>query len=64
LIGEDIEGTKEIDLSERVKPYGLAVDWGPATRGKVRLSKSAKLSARQSELLDRLAEPQVGGGKN
>ncbi len=54
-ISDDIEGTKEIDLVERIKPFGLVVDWGPATRGKVRLSKAAKLSARQSELLDQLA---------
>ncbi len=59
IVRDDIEGIREIDLVERVKNYGLVVDWGPATGGKVRIGKSAKLSVKQKMLFDQL----MGDGK-
>jgi predicted metalloprotease with PDZ domain len=56
LIRDWIEGTQEIVIAETVKPYGLVVEWSPATRGKVRISRAAKLSARQRDLMDRLLQ--------
>jgi predicted metalloprotease with PDZ domain len=56
LIRDWIEGTQEIVIAEKVRPYGLVVEWGPATRGKVRISRAAKLSARQRDLMDRLLQ--------
>lgn len=54
-IRDDVENTREIDLIERVKPYGLIVELGPATRGRVRLIKAPKLSERQSSLFSQIA---------
>jgi predicted metalloprotease with PDZ domain len=55
LIRDDIEGVSEIKIVERLKPYGLDFAWSPATRGKVTISRSAKLSERQRYLFDGLA---------
>ena len=55
LIRNDIEGTREIAIIERIKPYGLVIEWSPATRGKVSITKSSKLSARQRSLFEQLA---------
>jgi predicted metalloprotease with PDZ domain len=56
LIRDWIEGTREILIAEKIKSYGLVVEWSPMTRGKVRISRSAKLSARQHDLMDRLVK--------
>ncbi len=50
LIREDIEGTREIDLAERVKNYGLRIE----LNGRARLAAAGKLSDRQQETLSSL----------
>lgn len=55
LIRDDIEGTREIDLAERVKPYGLKIEQSPATRNRARLMAASKLNERQKALLSSLA---------
>ncbi|MEK7832723.1 MAG: hypothetical protein AAB401_16640 [Acidobacteriota bacterium] len=52
LIREDIEGTREIDLAERVKSYGLRIE----LRGRARLTTANKLSERQRIMLSGLAK--------
>ncbi len=47
LIRDDIEGVRQIDLGERVKPYGLVMEWYVLGRGGARLRPAAKLSERQ-----------------
>ncbi|MCI0338842.1 MAG: hypothetical protein L0226_14810 [Acidobacteria bacterium] len=54
-IHDDIEGTQEIEILERLKPYGLVVESSTATQGKVRISKAAKLTERQRVFLEQLA---------
>lgn len=56
LIRDDIEGTKQIDLAERVKPYGLKIEQSAATRGRQQLRTEAKLNERQKTLLASLAK--------
>lgn len=55
LIRNDLEGTKEIDLAERLKIYGLKIEQSAATRGRQRLRAAAKLNERQKALLSSLA---------
>jgi len=55
LIRNDLEGTKEIDLAERLKTYGLKIEQSAATRGRQRLRAAAKLNERQKALLSSLA---------
>jgi predicted metalloprotease with PDZ domain len=54
FIRDDVAGVREIDLSERMKPYGLVMEWNGASNWKVRLTPIKKLSARQKMLLDGL----------
>ena len=56
LIREDIEGTREIDLAERVKSYGLKFEPSPALRSRARLTSSTKLNERQQLILSGLAK--------
>lgn len=56
LLSNDIEGTREIDLVERVKTYGLVVEQITNSRSGKRLNVSAKLSERQRELISKLAD--------
>jgi len=55
-IRDDIEGVREIDLGERVKPYGLVMEWYTTGRGGTRLKPATKLSHRQRELLSDLTK--------
>lgn len=48
---DDIESPREIDLKERVRRYGLVVEWSAMGRGAIRLKTAAKLSERQRKLL-------------
>ena len=52
LVRDDIEGTREIDLAERVKAYGLKIELSP--RGRAQLRALPKLNERQRGLLDSL----------
>ncbi|MGH9803455.1 MAG: hypothetical protein ACRD82_24080 [Blastocatellia bacterium] len=54
LIQNDVEGTREIDLAERVKSYGLKIE---ATQSRARLTAANKLSDRQREVLSSLLLP-------
>lgn len=56
LIQNDIEGTKEIDLAERVKSYGLKIELSVAMRGRPRLRAAPKLNDRQRAMLSGLAK--------
>lgn len=56
LIRDDIEGTRAIDLLARVKPYGLVLATGQATRGRGRLSPAPKMSARQRQFFSQLVD--------
>lgn len=55
-IRDDIEGTREIDMADRVKTYGLKIEQSPATRNRARLMAASKLSERQRMLLSSLAK--------
>jgi predicted metalloprotease with PDZ domain len=55
LIRDNIEGIKEIDLFERLKPYGLVVGSSPLQGNRTRLVLSRKLTDRQRELLKQVA---------
>jgi predicted metalloprotease with PDZ domain len=50
LIRDDIEGVREIDLNERVKRYGLVMEWAATGRGRARLKMATRLSNRQQAL--------------
>lgn len=54
LIRDDIEGVRDIDLSERVKRYGLVMEWEAAGRRRVRLKMATRLSKRQQALFSEL----------
>lgn len=54
LIRNDMEGTKEIDLAERVKPYGFKIEQSATTRGRQRLRAAVKLNQRQQTMLSGL----------
>ncbi len=54
LIRDDIEGTREIDLAERVKSYGLKIELSVAMRGRPRLRAAIKLNDRQRAVLSGL----------
>jgi len=56
LIRDDIEGIKQIDLSQRVKIYGLVLEQNVTAPGKWRLRPAAKLSNRQQELISQFAD--------
>jgi len=51
LIRNDIEGVREIDLAERVKPYGLFLEWSRATGGRARITVAPKASAEKRRIL-------------
>lgn len=53
LIRDDIEGTREIDLAERVKNYGLKIGLSVA-RGRPQLRAVTKLNKRQQAVLSSL----------
>ncbi|MFN0110977.1 MAG: hypothetical protein ACKVZH_19125 [Blastocatellia bacterium] len=52
MIQNDVEGAREIDLADRVKPYGLKLTLSP--RGRAQLRASPKLNQRQQEMLGSL----------
>jgi len=52
FIRDDIEGVREIDLAERVKVYGLFLEWSRATNGKARITVVPKASAEKKRILD------------
>jgi predicted metalloprotease with PDZ domain len=54
LIRDDIEGVRDIDLSERVKRYGLAMEWEARGRGRARLNMATRMSNRQQALFSDL----------
>ncbi len=54
LIRDDIEGVRDIDLRERVKRYGLVMEWEAAGRGRARLKLATRLSDRQQALFSDL----------
>ncbi len=54
LIRDDIEGLRDIDLSERVKRYGLVMEWEAAGRGRARLKMATRMSDRQQALFSDL----------
>lgn len=54
LIQDDVEGTREINLAERVKIYGLKIEQSRNTQGRERLIIAPKLSARQREIFSSL----------
>ena len=56
LIQDDILGVQPINLAERIKVFGLVIKQNPATPGRLQLIQSAKLSARQRNLISNLAE--------
>ncbi len=56
LIRNDLESTKDIDLAERMKSYGLKIEQSATTRGRQRLRASPKLNERQKTLLSNLAK--------
>lgn len=56
LIRDDIEGTREIDLGERVKAYGLKFELRSATGSRARLRSATKLNERQQKMLSGLAK--------
>ncbi len=53
---DDIEGLRDINLNERVKRYGLALEWVATGRGRAALKTATKLSSRQQALLSALAK--------
>lgn len=55
LIRDHIEGVKEIDLIEMIKPYGLVVGNSPLPGNRTRLVSSRKLTDRQREMLRQVA---------
>jgi predicted metalloprotease with PDZ domain len=55
LIRDDIEGVRDIDLSERVKRYGLVMEWEATGRGRARLKMARRMSDRQHALFSGLA---------
>jgi len=55
-IRDDILGTREINLAERAKTYGLIIEQSAATRGRARLKTRAKLSKREREFISGLAK--------
>jgi len=55
LIRDDIQGTREIDLAERVKNYGLFLEWSRATGGKVRITIAPKASAEKRRIIEGVA---------
>lgn len=55
LIRDHIEGVKEIDLIEMIKPYGLVTGNSPLPGNRNRLIPSRKLTDRQRELLKQVA---------
>lgn len=54
LIRDDIEGTREIDLAERIKSYGLKIELSVAMRGRPRLRAATRLNDRQRAVLSGL----------
>lgn len=59
IIRDDIEGVREIDLPERVKPYGLFLEWSRATSGKAKITVAPKASAEKKRILNGI----LGEGK-
>lgn len=55
LISDGIAGTKEIDLIEMVKPYGLILGTSFSQGTRARLLPSSKLTDRQREFIGQLA---------
>ncbi len=58
LIQDDIMGTREINLAERTKGYGLTIEQSNATRGRARLRFASKLSGWQREMFSKLMNGQ------
>ena len=56
LIREDIVGTKQINLAERIKAYGLVIEQNIIAPGKLQLKPAARLSSRQRNLILKLAD--------
>lgn len=54
LIRDDIEGVRDIDLNERVKRYGLVMEWEATGRGRARLKMAVRMSDRQQTLFSDL----------
>ncbi len=55
LIRDDIQGTREIDLAERVKNYGLFLEWSRATGGRARITVAPKASAEKRRIIEGIA---------
>jgi len=60
LIRDDIEGVRDIDLGERVKRYGLVMEWEAAGRGRARLKMATRMSVRQKALFSDLTRDEGG----
>ncbi|MEP7343486.1 MAG: hypothetical protein ABI977_37550 [Acidobacteriota bacterium] len=56
LIHDDIVGLRQINLAERVKIYGLVIEQGIASPGRLQLKPAAKLSSRQQALISKLTQ--------
>lgn len=52
FVEDFISGTRDIPLQEILRPYGLKLEWGPSTRGRPRIARSEKISARERDFLD------------
>lgn len=56
LIHDDIVGIQQINLTSRVKIYGLVIEPNTAAPGRLQLKPAAKLSSRQQALISKLAD--------